>query len=265
MSARDAARVYVAPHYDDVALSCGGQVALDARTSSPRIVTVFAAQPIADVGDFARVQHARWGFDVDAVAHRRAEDACAARALGAAVRTVWLDELDAIYRNPAYDSDRALFGRLLGDDAEVVPRVVAALEALGADEFVVPLAVGNHVDHQLVFLAGQALAQAGQTVWAYADMPYALDAGALVRRLARGGVGERRVEPFDDASWERKLAAIECYASQLPVLFRGDRDFRAEFMAHAIATGDGVPAEALWRVSPGGDQSPAESTTDVPR
>jgi hypothetical protein len=58
---------------------------------------------------------------------------------------------------------------------------------------------------------------------------------------------------LDAASWERKLTAIGCYASQLPVLFRGGRDYRAEFLANAVATGEGVRAEALWRVLPGDD------------
>jgi hypothetical protein len=142
---------------------------------------------------------------------------------------------------------------VLAQDAATVPRVVAALAALGADEFVVPLGVGNHVDHQLVFRAGQALARAGLAVSAYEDLPYALDAAALARRLSLGGVGERCVVALDDASWECKMTAIECYASQLPVLFRGNRDYRAEFRAHAVALGDGVPAEALWHVLPDGD------------
>jgi LmbE family N-acetylglucosaminyl deacetylase len=249
----DAARVYVAPHYDDVALSCGGQVALDARTVSPQIVTVFAGQPQTVAGAYARMQHERWGFGEDAVLRRREEDACAACALGAAVRTLWLDELDAIYRNPAYDSGRALFGRPLPDDALVIPRVVAALEALDSAEFVVPLGVGNHVDHQLVFHAGQALARSGLTVWAYADLPYALDEAALAQRLARGGVGARRFVRLDDASWERKLAAISCYASQLPVLFRRHGDYRAALTAQALSVGGDQPGEALWRVLPTGD------------
>ena len=252
--AADATRVYVAPHYDDVALSCGGQVAADARTAAPTIVTVFAGQATQLHGAFARFQHARWGFDDDdAVAQRRAEDACAALALGASVRVRWLEELDAIYRNPAYDSDSALFGRRLASDGGVVQRVVAALAALSAHEFIVPLGVGNHVDHQLAFRAGQALAADGHAVWAYADLPYALNSAAVEQRLACGGVGPARLLTLDDEAWERKLRAIECYASQLPVLFRSHGDPRAALTVQARSLGDGQPAEALWPVLPGAD------------
>jgi LmbE family N-acetylglucosaminyl deacetylase len=262
--ANEAARLYIAPHYDDVALSAGGQVALDARTSSPTIVTVFAAQSTAPSGEFARFQHARWGFDdSNAVARRQAEDACAARALGATVRTLWLDELDAIYRDPAYDSDAALFGRARQGDAAVVPRVVAALTVLHASACFVPLGVGNHVDHQLAFRVGQALAQGGHVVWAYADLPYALDDAALTRRLALGGVGALHLVTLDADAWARKLRAVACYASQLPVLFREQGDPAAALTLHARALGGGVPVEALWRVEPGAD--PWASVSAAPR
>src|SRR4051794_35360271 len=92
-------RVYVAPHYDDVALSCGGTVAMDARTGAPLIVTVFAGQPDGSLSAFAHLQHAQWGVsEAEVIAQRRREDACAAAALGASVATRWLDFLDAIYR-----------------------------------------------------------------------------------------------------------------------------------------------------------------------
>lgn len=254
----EASLVFVAPHYDDVALSCGGQVAFAARGSTPLIATVFAAAPRGGLGAFAAFQHERWGFAAThAVAARRAEDACAADALGGAVRTAWLDELDAIYRDPAYDSDAALFGRVLDGDVPVVARVADSLAALlgphPASVCYVPLGVGDHVDHQLAFRAGQMLAGRGRAVWAYADIPYALDAAVLVRRLARGGVAERRVVALDADAWRRKLAAIDCYASQLPVIFRDHGAPRAALEAQARVIGGGALAEAVWRVIDGAD------------
>jgi LmbE family N-acetylglucosaminyl deacetylase len=241
--------VFVAPHSDDVALSCGGTVAIAARATSPTIVTIFAGQPAGTVSEFAEFQHDRWGMTTDEVtAQRRAEDSCAASALGAAVQTEWLSFLDAIYRDAAYDSDEALFGTLLDADLPAIQHVMTTLAALDADEYVVPLAVGRHVDHQIAFRAGRRLAKRGATVWAYADIPYALDRRTLTPRLATGAVREVRVIPLDDDAFERKCRAIACYASQIPVIFRDWGDYRAALDQYHRAVGGGQRAEVQWRV-----------------
>jgi LmbE family N-acetylglucosaminyl deacetylase len=244
--------VFVAPHPDDVALSCGGMVALAARSGAPAIVTLFAGQPAGDLSDFAHFQHERWGIDAAKVAAtRRAEDIAAAQALGDSVTQTWLDHLDAIYRDPAYSSDDALFGTLIDADLAMIDRLVADLADVGAAEYVVPLAAGNHVDHQLAFRAGRRLAGRGATVWAYADVPYVIDkARAVTDRLARGTVREARVTYLDDDAFERKCLAVESYPSQLPVIFRDRGDHRSALDRFARATGGGRRAEVCWRVLP---------------
>jgi LmbE family N-acetylglucosaminyl deacetylase len=244
--------VFVAPHPDDVALSCGGSVALAARSGSPTIATLFSGQPTGDVSEYAQFQHERWGIEADSVAAaRRAEDEAAAKALGESVTQVWFDHLDAIYRNPAYESDQALFGKLLDDDLPLIEQLVAELAALDGAEYVVPLAAGNHVDHQLAFRAGRRLAARGANVWAYADVPYVIDKPrAVTDRLARGTVREARVTYLDDDAFERKCLAVECYPSQLPVLFRDLGDHRAALDRYASHVGGGNRAEVRWRVLP---------------
>jgi LmbE family N-acetylglucosaminyl deacetylase len=246
------APVFVAPHPDDVALSCGGTVAMQARTESPRIVTIFSGQPTGEMSEFARGQHERWGVEPDVVAkQRRSEDACAAAALGDAVQAIWLDRLDAIYREPSYNSDEALFGKLVAADLDRIDDIVADLESLHASAYIVPLAVGNHVDHQLAFRAGRRLAARGAAVWAYADVPYVLDLRRLTPRLAMGTVREARVTYLDDDAFERKVRAIECYTSQLPVIFRDYGDIRTALDTYARHVGGGARAEVCWRVLPG--------------
>jgi LmbE family N-acetylglucosaminyl deacetylase len=243
--------VYIAPHPDDVALSCGGAVAIAARAMSPLILTVFAGQPEGPLTRFASEMHEQWALSPRSVAgQRREEDRCAAAALGAGVRTEWLDELDAIYRNPAYRSDEALFGRLLEDDYPVIDRLVETFASYDGIEYFVPLAVGNHVDHQLVFRAGRRLAARGAVVWAYADVPYALDTRRLTPRLAAGTVREVRLTWLDDDAFERKCAAIGCYTSQLGVIFRDHGDFRGAIDRYHRAVGGGAWAEVCWRVLP---------------
>lgn len=247
--------LFIGPHPDDIALSCGGAVAIAARDGEPAIVTLFAGQPAGDVSDFARFQHERWGIDAASVAAARAaEDAAATRALGGTVRQTSGDYLDAIYRNAAYGSDDALFGRLLDQDLALVDDLVETLASFNAGEYVVPLAAGGHVDHQLVFRAGRRLAARGSFVWAYADVPYVIDnPRAVTDRLARGTVREARVTYLDEDAFERKCLAVECYPSQLPVLFRDLGDHRAALDRYAREVGGGRRAEVCWRVLPSRD------------
>ena len=74
LSGKPVGALFLSPHFDDVALSCGGTVALAAADGPTHVVTVFAAQPPGDLNDFARFQHDRWGTREDTVNRRREED-----------------------------------------------------------------------------------------------------------------------------------------------------------------------------------------------
>lgn len=238
----------MAPHYDDFALSCGGAVASYAAVDDVWVVTVFGGVPDGQLSRFARDMHASWGVgEAEVVAARRREDVCAQRALGP-LQAVWLDFLDAIYRDHGYDSDDALFGDVLADDHAVISQLTEQLREFGADVYYVPLGVGNHVDHQLVHQAGRRLAEQGCNVWAYPDLPYALDEATYgSKRAVTMGVEATLIE-VSEAAFERKWAAISCYASQLPVIFRGMADPRAAFERYHRRVGNGRLAEQVWRV-----------------
>ena len=251
--------VFLAPHYDDVALSCGGTVALLADAGArPLVLTVFGGEPGGgDLTDFARWQHERWGTgEADTLVVRRAEERAAATILGCETR--WLPHLDAIYRGARYLSDEALFGPLAADEDPLAERIAAEVLALpelaGDPEKVtlyVPLAVGNHVDHQVVYRVGRLVAAPGsrraRRVLAYEDYPYAALGDELARRLAvvGGEVGEAEVVPIGPAL-ARRIAAIEAYRSQLPVIFRFTDDTRRAIGDYARQVGDGEPAERYW-------------------
>lgn len=247
-------RVFVAPHYDDVALSCGGAVATCAPVDDVWIVTVFGGLPSGALSRFAREMHASWSLgEAEVAAARRREDMCAQRALGP-LQAVWLDFIDAIYRDHGYDSDATLFGELLPGDQPVLAQVAEQLREFGADEYYVPLGIGNHVDHQLVNRAGHRLAELGCRVWAYADLPYALDEVNYGSKRAVAPSGEARLIELSDGAFERKWAAISCYASQLPVIFRDMADPRAAFERYHRAVGSGRLAEQVWPVQAEGAQ-----------
>jgi LmbE family N-acetylglucosaminyl deacetylase len=248
---------FLQPHYDDVALSCGGTAAAWAAAGcTPQLLTVFASEVVhAMVGELAAHKHARWRIDDpdDVHATRREEDAHAAAELGCAVR--WLGLPDAIYRGDRYPDDAALYGPLHPEEFALATHLADELQQLpewrpGTQVFV-PLGVGDHVDHQLVFEAGRQLALRGVEVWAYEDLPYAIHTpGASGRRVAQLGraIGEPVAVPVGD-TLDRKLAAIAAYGSQVPVIFRFTADYRAAVRDHAsgVASGTGQ-AERFWRV-----------------
>lgn len=252
--------VFVQPHYDDAALSCGGTAAACAAAGqAPRIVTVFASELVdAMVGPFAAWKHARWQLDdPDAVQQaRRSEDEAAAAALGCGLR--WLGLPDAIYRGDRYGSDAELYGALHDEEPALAAHLGQELRQLPewrpGNRVFVPLAVGSHVDHQLVFEAGRQLARAGVEVFAYEDLPYAIHTpDALDRRLAEVGaaVGAPVLVPLAPDALARKLEAVGCYASQLPVIFRFTDDFRGALVQHARRVGGALgPAERFWPVLP---------------
>lgn len=249
--------LFIQPHYDDVALSCGGTAAAWAQAGwAPRIVTIFASEIVhAMVGELAAHKHARWLVDdPDAVqAMRRDEDTRAAAVLGCGLR--WLGLPDAIYRGDRYPDDAALYGSLHPEEfalaAHLADELVQLPEWRPHTQVFVPLGVGDHVDHQLAFEAGRQLAARGVEVWAYEDLPYAIHTpGARDRRLAgvAGAVAQAQAVPIAQ-TLDVKLEAIGAYGSQLPVIFRFTDDYREAIAAHARAAGPaGQAAERFWRV-----------------
>ena len=237
----DGRAIFVAPHLDDVALSCGGTVACHAsRGQEPLIVTVAAGAP---AGAEAQDMH------VDYVGCRRREDAAAAAALGAS--TEWLPYLDAVYRG--YGAE--IFGARR-QESGLVDRIGRDLERRwsesGSVSVFLPLGIGNHVDHQLCASLHERLRRVGATVWHYEDTPYVLRWAAAERwinsmelaplkvavkpyleeRLVTMGLVPSVVEVTRQMTG--RLAAIECYQSQLAGLFPR-RNHRAVIRAYAAS------------------------------
>jgi LmbE family N-acetylglucosaminyl deacetylase len=212
--------VYLSPHLDDVALSCGGLVWQQVQAGEQVAVwTVCAGDPPAgDVSEFARSLHTRWQTGEQGAALRRVEDLASCAILGASARH--LDIPDCIYRRnaidgrPLYTSEAALFGELDVGDAPLVEKICQELLSLAPTNthLVCPLALGGHVDHRLTRQAAEKLAL---PLWYYADYPYVLQAhGPLA---GEGNVAHWQEYRFSiseagQQAWGRAIAA---YASQI--------------------------------------------------
>jgi LmbE family N-acetylglucosaminyl deacetylase len=247
------ASLFLSPHFDDVALSCGGVVALAARSGSAQVVTVFAGQPSGELNAFARFQHARWGADADAVDYRRAEDVAAMRALGATA--TWLEFRDAIYRGDLYLSDDDLFGSVKADDADTASSVkaslVALLDALRPAAVYTPVGIGGHVDHRLTRDAALACERGDCALYLYEDFPYAAAEGAVERWVAELPMSVTVTLLDVTDVMNAKIRSIAAYASQLPTIFRhyGEWESVTRDYASHIAGQKGRYTERLWRVT----------------
>jgi LmbE family N-acetylglucosaminyl deacetylase len=252
--------VYFSPHFDDVPLSCGGQVAAQTRADEGvLVVTVCSQTPPASLKrtPFAADMEQQWqessGDTVaDTYVVRHAEEQRALTRLGADHQ--WLDYLDAIYRLPQYDSDFTLFGTLeAGDLHATLPQLEADIARVATTNpqatLYFPLAVGNHVDHQLVYMVGLGMVAQGRNVLFYEDFPYVGKAGVLERRIRKLPLELQPQLTDIRATLDDKIAAIAEYTSQMGILFDGETKMREQ--VHRFATlvaqgaGEGL-AERYW-------------------
>jgi LmbE family N-acetylglucosaminyl deacetylase len=254
-------QIFLSPHYDDIALSCGGTARLAARAGNrPLIALIFGSEPDLSqpLSDFAESMHRDWGLDTHAVvAGRRAEEAAASAILGADDR--FLPFHDAIYRGMNYTSNEQLFSVPNEREANLPARIVDELGLGGLAStrarIYAPLAIGNHVDHQLAFEAGRELANAGWDVWFYEDLPYALNPDRLRSRLdALEGRIEIAARVDVSNVWDDKISAIMAYPSQLPTIFsyvalgHSREAINAAMAAYAGSLGSEELVERFWRV-----------------
>ena len=252
--------IFLSPHYDDIALSCGGTAALLARAGrTPEIALIFGdhPDPAQPMTDFAATMHRQWGMSAEqVVAGRRSEEQIAALTLGACDR--FLPFQDAIYRGSRYTSDDDLFGDTHPDEVDLAGQIIShiGLERTSPAKIRIyaPLAIGGHVDHQHAERAGSLLAEQGYTVWFYEDLPYALRVENVEsRRSMLDPALEPRAAVDIERVWTTKVDAIMAYPSQLPTIFEQYVGVRATRLGiegamgdYARAMGDGTLAERFW-------------------
>ena len=239
--------VYLAPHFDDIALSCGG-VAWEQAQAGERVCiwTICGAGPPAgELSAFARRLHTRWKTSPETVDQRRLEDQAACQVLGAGYR--YFELPDCIYRPGGedsiyyYASEEAIFGELHPGETPLIAELAHTLaQALPEDAQVVcPLSLGGHVDHRLTRAAAEL---PGRPLWYYADYPYAVRVQNPYKEFLQQG-WTSQVLPVSQAglaAWQESIAA---YESQISTFWPNLEVMRADMQAYCQAEG-GV---RLWK------------------
>ncbi len=228
--------IYFSPHYDDVAFSCGGLVYEQARTGDQiSIWTICAGKPpVGGLSTFARGLHTRWKSSQNKRVNRRVEDKRSCRWLGASSR--YFSIPDCIYRKDGqtglfmYTSEEALNGPLQAGDSQTVDILRQELSSsIGWDmSLVCPLAIGNHVDHQLARLALEGL---DHSLWYYADYPYVERHRVQVETMAQDGWVSQVFPISADGlvAWQNSIAA---HRSQISTFWSGEVEMRQAVEAY---------------------------------
>lgn len=242
--------IYLSPHLDDAALSCGGQIARRAADGeSVLVLTVFAGrEPEPPHSRLATRLHRLFSLPRDVVETRRREDVAACEILGAEARH-W-NFREAIYRRDdrgrfLYTRLRRLFARPHRADEALVPELAAELRALLGDgpsvsDLVAPLGVGGHVDHRLVRRAAETCGT--PAVAFYEELPYVERRRALRRALARRRDWSPRVVELTEGDLVRKLEACSRYGSQIAGLYGSPEGMEYRLREWAERVG----GERLW-------------------
>jgi LmbE family N-acetylglucosaminyl deacetylase len=239
--------LYLSPHFDDVALSCGGLVWEQAKAGQKvSIGTICAGEPPPiDLSPFAETLHARWEAGQNAPAYRRVEDINSCQRLGASYYHFTL--LDCIYRRHPqtgefmYTSEQALNGPLHPGDAQVIMDLLEALkQAIPGDvTLVCPLGLGNHVDHQLTRLAVEMLEH---TCFYYADFPYVLRDITWIENLQSEG-WESRIYPISYEGLRAWQDSIWAHGSQISTFWVDEVEMR-QVVSHYMLENGGI---RLWK------------------
>ena len=236
--------LFLSPHLDDVAFSCGGALLslVDARW---RVIlcTLFTAS-VPDPQGFALRCQTDKGIlpETDYMALRRAEDEAYAAQSGATEARHW-EYREAPHRG--YDSPAALFaGARAGDDIwQSLRDDLVLLDAETRPDLVfAPQGLGNHVDHLQTIRAVLAVYPVARRVCWYRDTPYAIrEPGARpADALADAGLAVRRW-PLSADLLARKIAGCTLYVSQIPFQFGGADGTREKLHAFHRQEAGGSP------------------------
>ena len=222
--------IFLSPHLDDIAFSCGGLVwDLANNGHSVEIWTITAGDPPnGDLSPLAQALHLNWELGLDAVQIRRNEDRKACQIIGATHR--YFSYLDCIYRKTPegefyYSADGDIFGGLDPREMDLIEKLTGQLlEELPEDARVVaPLGIGNHVDHELTRKAANRL---GIPLAFYADYPYAreVDGKETLEFMERSSEWQYEEFPVSEIGLENWILASQAYRSQISTFWANDEE-----------------------------------------
>lgn len=238
--------IFISPHFDDVALSCGGLVwELTAAGNEVSIWTICGGIPSNAVHSaIVDTLHERWKSNNQAAIIRQQEDIRSCQNLNADY--MHFDLLDCIYRvnevgSPLYPSEESLFGSIHPADFILIDYYAQKLLHLIPQNAIVvcPLAIGNHVDHQL---SRQIAEKTGKVVWYYGDFPYIMRNPDHLENVINNDWTSKKFT-ISSQGYQAWIDSVSAHASQLSTFWINLQNMETEFRQY-LQKYRGIP---LWQ------------------
>jgi LmbE family N-acetylglucosaminyl deacetylase len=250
--------LYLSPHFDDVAFSCGGLVWQQIREGVQAAIWTICAgdPPLSGLSPFAATLHDRWQTGIEDGHHRRHEDIAANQILGAEYRHFPVP--DCIYRKGQagsylYQTEESLFGQLHPEEENLVRELAHHFSRLAETPggksnltVVAPLGIGNHVDHQLVREAAERWEEDSSHIrlFYFADFPYVLKEQDHREKLEAKGM-ESICFPVSAEALDAWFRASAAHTSQISTFWRDESGLRRALEGWVEEYG----GLCLWRAS----------------
>jgi LmbE family N-acetylglucosaminyl deacetylase len=208
-------------HLDDAAFSVG-PLLVELQTRYRIIVATVFTKSVLNPRGFALACQLDKGLaaDVDYMQLRREEDREWAEQMGVEIKHGPFPE--APHRG--YRSAKGLFGKILQTDmieAEIRVWLQDLSHANQPDVILLPLAIGNHVDHQLLRKTAEATVTDPLTLAYYCDQPYTAKTHAVAPAIRAGHLNpcHSLMVPISRDSIHRAIGSAFAYATQIPFQF----------------------------------------------
>lgn len=245
--------IIIAPHLDDGTFSCGELIAkLINDGHDVSVAVIFSGMAPADeLSDAAKQYHTTCflGDDAGYVRQKEEIDACSVMRC----TSIHLGYLEALYRKDT--SGRNIYPnhsditRLAGSDNEIISELSRKLPVFleGYDKVIVPLALGDHVDHLVVRKAVTGIENITGRLLFYEDIPYIFFVNGIVPEDKIQGMKPVLFD-IDRDHFRQKMNALMCYRSQIHVFWKTEAEMRQQMEDH-LRSEDGKLSLRLWKLT----------------
>ena len=237
--------IYLSPHFDDVALSCGGVIWDQTRAGEEvHIWTICAGDPPSgEFSDLAQQLHSRWETGSQAIEKRRIEDINSCQILKASYfhfeipdciyrKVIQTNTIEMTNRNLdqvfLYPSEEKMFGEIHPNDEQLILSLGDKLKEMISNDAVVvsPFGLGGHVDHLFTRKAIECLKI---PILYYLDYPYVLGSFDYFREVTSNGWRNRLFKISDEGIdvWVRSILAHE---SQISTFWTDEEELRESLL-----------------------------------
>ncbi len=232
--------LFISPHFDDVAFSCGGTLLNRVRSAHRTSLCTVFSRDARPMGRFALECQESKGVPHEEryLEMRSREDAAFGAKVGLTDR-IELGFLEAPYRG--YDSIPSLFDALREIDHDLSERISSKISNVIRDHdqrciLYMPSAIGRHVDHRLVRAAMESVVQSVPekiaSILLYEDFPY------CARHPVQIAAASIYIEEIADVL-DEKIENLLLYRSQIKNQFGSESEARKLVAGYAAGIAAG--------------------------